>query len=58
MNKMNENERAYAFWDRRTDENVLPLRPNRVLGDGVALAISILMKNPKTTEVEEIEEEK
>lgn len=29
---------TYALCDNRTDENVLPLRPNRVFGDGVALA--------------------
>lgn len=31
--------KTYTFCDSRTDENVLPLRPNRVLGEGVALAV-------------------
>lgn len=29
---------AYTFCDRRTEENVLPLRPNRIFGDGVPFA--------------------
>lgn len=33
------NSFTYTFCDNRTEENVLPLRPNRIRGDGVALAI-------------------
>lgn len=31
---------TYTLWDRRTEENVLPLRPNRIFGDGVPLAFN------------------
>lgn len=30
---------TYTLWDSRTEEKVLPLRPNRIFGDGVPLAL-------------------